>query len=52
MMKILFAQIVALGFIALAAYLIYLNRDGWGWCVFCAVLTCVSNFNETKKDKE
>jgi hypothetical protein len=39
-MKFVWLNFIPILLIALAAYLIYLNRDGWGWCVFGAVL-CV-----------
>jgi len=40
-MKWIAYNIVALAFIVLAGLLIYLNRDGWGWCIFCALLCAV-----------
>lgn len=38
---------VAILFVLLAGFIIYLGRDGWGWCMFCAVLTTSSSY--TKK---
>lgn len=32
---------LALALVGLAAYLIYLNRPGWGWVVFAALCTQV-----------
>lgn len=39
---ILAANIVPLAFIILAGYIIHLGRDGWGWCLFLALLTISS----------
>ena len=35
-------NIVSICLLAIAAYLIYLDREGWGWCVFAALLVSVS----------
>lgn len=39
---LLFGNLVSLGFIALAAYIIYLDRSGWGWCIGAALVTAVT----------
>lgn len=36
------ANAVAICFILLAALFVYLERDGWGWCLLCALLTTCS----------
>lgn len=45
---LLLGNALPLALTALAAWIIYLDRDGWGWCVvaalFCAVVP-------TEKDK-
>jgi UPF0716 family protein affecting phage T7 exclusion len=38
-MKNLLYNIVPLAFIALAGVLAVTNRDGWGWCLFLALIT-------------
>lgn len=40
-MKWISFNIVSICLLALAAYLIHLNRSGWGWCVFAAILLAV-----------
>jgi hypothetical protein len=53
-MKFLFYNIVPLCLIGLAAYLIYLNRSGWGWVLVLAALLAVyptSTKEKTKNDK-
>jgi|GEM_PF-3872077 len=51
---ILSANLVALGLLGLAAYLIYLQRDGWGWVVFAAMLchTTPTYASKNSTDKE
>jgi len=46
MKRIIGFIIVPVCFIALAAYLIYLNRDGWGWCLLLALFTSPSEYSE------
>jgi hypothetical protein len=38
-MNKIFENIVPLAFLAIAALLIYLDRDGWGWCFLLALLS-------------
>lgn len=40
-MKFIAYNFVSICLIGLAAYLIYLNRTGWGWVVFAAILVAV-----------
>jgi hypothetical protein len=40
-MKFISYNIVAICFIALAAVFVILNRDGWGWCMLCALITTI-----------
>ena len=40
-MKYLAYNIIPLCLIGLATYLIYLNRSGWGWLIFAAILLAV-----------
>lgn len=51
-MKHLIVNIVPVFFILLAAYILYLGRDGWGWCLFCAVLTVTSITTTYKVDDD
>ena len=37
-MKITGNNIVSIGLIALAAFMIYTKTEGWGWCVICALI--------------
>ncbi len=46
MKKILAFIAVPIGFLAIAAYLIYLNRDGWGWCLLLAAITAPTEYSE------
>lgn len=48
-LALLVANLVSLAFIALAAWIIYLGKDGWGWVVFAALL---STHSFTSNDKE
>ena len=40
-MKFIGYNIVPICLLALAAFLIYLDRDGWGWCIFGAIILSV-----------
>lgn len=33
------ANIVAVGFLALAALFVYKGMEGWGWCILGAIIT-------------
>lgn len=48
-MRFIAYNVVAILLIALAAYLIYLNRGGWGWCIFAALLVTVFPGGTNKK---
>ena len=41
-MKIIFYNIVAISFVALAAFMIWQKSEGWGWAMLCALITQVS----------
>ena len=41
-MRWIFYNIVALAFIALTAYMLYLGKDNWGWPLFLAFLSGVA----------
>ena len=47
-------NIISICLIALAAFLIYLGKDGWGWCIFGAIILAVSpsSKSEEKDDVE
>lgn len=38
-MKQVWNNIIPILLILLGGFLAYLDRDGWGWCVFAALLT-------------
>ena len=38
-MKWIAFNIISLAFIILAGWIIYLNREGWGWCIFGAIIS-------------
>lgn len=40
-MKFIGYNIVPICLLALAAMFIHMKSDGWGWCVFGAIITCV-----------
>lgn len=40
-MRFIAYNIVPILLVGLAGLLIYLNKEGWGWCVFAAVCTAV-----------
>lgn len=40
-LQILMYNLVAIGLLILAGLIIWLDRDGWGWCVFGAIITSV-----------
>ena len=50
--------LIPLGCLVLAAYFIVLNHDGWGWCLFVALLTsdcsndCDCNCDEEEENDE
>lgn len=48
-MKIHF-PLVSLGFIALAALMIYMEVGGYGWVIFCAILTATQFLAQIGKD--
>lgn len=37
-MKYLAKALLSIAFLALAAFLIHKGMDGWGWCMFCAII--------------
>jgi len=41
-MKYLSVNIVPVCFLLLAAFLVWMKSDGWGWCIFGAIITHVS----------
>ena len=50
-MKFVSYNVVPLCLIALAAFLIFLNKDGWGWCIAAAFLLAVYPSSK-EKDEE
>lgn len=55
-MKILSANIVSILFIVLAAYFVHEKQEGWGWCIFAAVICTASvefggNKGEVEEDE-
>jgi hypothetical protein len=48
-MKWIYYNIVAVCLVALAAYLIYQDKEGWGWVVFAAL--CVTVTPKTDDDE-
>jgi hypothetical protein len=38
-MRIIGYNIVPICFLALAAFMIWMKTDGWGWCIFGAIIT-------------
>lgn len=40
-MKWIAYNFLSICFILFAAYLVYLDKSGWGWLIFCALISCV-----------
>ena len=57
-MKFVWYNLIPILLIILSVYLIYLNRDGWGWCVFGAIVCTVypsgkvTTTSDTKDDED
>lgn len=43
-------NIVPICLLSLAAFLIYMKTDGWGWCIFGAIITTVSPSGKDSND--
>jgi hypothetical protein len=41
-MKLIYHNALSICFLILAGFLAYHNKDGWGWCVFGAIVNGVS----------
>ena len=50
-MKYLILNIVSILFLLLAGFIVWLDRDGWGWCIFGAII-CQTDFAFRKQEKE
>jgi hypothetical protein len=46
---LLVGNLVSLALVALAAYLVYLDRGGWGWVLVLAVLAHISPTGKSNK---
>ena len=42
-------NIIPIFLIILAAFLIYLDKDGWGWCIFGAIVLSVTPSSKSEK---
>jgi hypothetical protein len=51
-MKWISFNFVSICLLGLAAYLIYLNRSGWGWVVFAALLLAVVPVSKSDEKDE
>lgn len=51
-MKFVWYNLIPILLIILAGYLIYLNRDGWGWCVFGAICCTVYPSGQVTKTSD
>lgn len=49
-MRLFFINLPSLGFLALAGYMVHLHHDGWGWCVFGAIVCAATETVTTKRD--
>lgn len=45
-------NIIPILLLFLAAFLIYLNKDGWGWCIFGAIICCVTPSSKKEESEE
>jgi hypothetical protein len=48
-MKLIWVNLVSILLIFLAGFMIYLDRTGWGWCIFGAIICCTSSYTVYNK---
>lgn len=49
-MRFIGYNIVSICLLILAAFLIYMKTDGWGWCIFGAIMLAVDVRELNEKD--
>jgi hypothetical protein len=50
-MKMIYYNALSICFLILAGFLAYFDKDGYGWCIFGAIVCGVTVSTTTKKDE-